>query len=237
MLFLRKFLKLPSPVDLGWSHHDALEDEDWSDDPKGKTWQDWDRTVKQMHPVKYFIAETMGDWLQRKWWRLRNPFKDAHYYVVSHVVPSRRYHMLDLRQPKRKGELANIDAYRYGWVDVPEKMLYAMFNLLGEYLNEEQPHDLTTAYTREQIDADPAMKAQQGAVDEARTIYNWWMVGRKQEIKNIDDTRHLWWQSKKAKEPSKDEYWNKLNRLEAEFEAKTDEMVARLMKIRRTLWT
>ena len=68
MLFFRKLLKLPTPVDLGWSEYNALEDEDFSPEPQGKTWQDWHRTVKEMHPVKYFLAETLADWIYYKIW-------------------------------------------------------------------------------------------------------------------------------------------------------------------------
>jgi len=229
MLFFRKLLKLPSPVDLGWSEYNALEDEDFSDEPQGKTWQDWHRTVKQMHPVKYFLAETLADWVRYKvWFPVKRPFSKAHYWLVSHLVPSRRYHMLDLRQE---------GGYQYGWQDVPEKMLYAMFNLLGEYLNKEEPNDLTQWYSREEIEANEGYKAQQDAIDEARAIYHWWTVGRKEEQKAKDEMQSLWWAAKKAKDPKKEEYWEKMQKMDDDMETKTDEMIARLMKIRRTLWT
>lgn len=238
MLYLRRFLKLPSPVDLGWSEYNALEDADWSDEPQGKTWQDWHKTVKKMHPVKYFIAETAADWFRHKiWWPIKHPLSDAKYWFVSHFIPSRRYHMLDLRQPRKAGDVVNHDCYRYGWRDVPEKMLYAMFNLLGEYLNKEKPHDLTQWHTREEIEADAGMKRQQDDIEEARAIYHWWAVEQHQEHARITETRHLWWEAKKNKLPNKEEYWNLLKKLEEDQETKTDEMIARLMKIRRSLWT
>lgn len=229
MLFLRKLFKLPSPVDLGWSEYNALEDEEFSDEPKGKTWQDWHRTVKQMHPIKYWIAETFGDWLRYSvWFPLKHPFEKFHYWFVSHFVPSRRYHMLDLRQE---------GGYQYGWQDVPEKMLYAMFNLLGEYLNKEKPHDLTQWYTREQIEADPGMKMQQDALEEAQAIYHWWTVERKQEFEAESKLTHDWVEARKAKNPNKEELWKALQKMKADLENKEDEMIARLMKIRKSLWT
>src|SRR6185369_1844514 len=181
---LRKLLKLPSPADLGWSEYNALPSREWTPDCEGPTWEDWHVEVKKLHPIKYFIAETMGDFLRYKiWLRFTRPFTKAHYWFVSHFIPSRRYHMLDLRQE---------GGYRYGWNDVPEKMLYAMFNLLGEYLNKEEPHDLTQWHTREEINADAGLKAQQDAIDEARAIYEWWIVGRKTEQHNHDQMQHLW---------------------------------------------
>jgi hypothetical protein len=225
--FWKNLVTLPSPRDLGWSKHNALEDEEFSDNPRGKTWQDWHRHVKQAHPTKYLFVETIPKFFRYKvWFPVKRPFEKAHYWFVSHVIPSRRYHMLDLRQE---------GGYRYGWQDVPEKMLYAMFNLLGEYLNEETPHDLTDYYTEEQIEADVGLKSQQDSINEARAIYHWWKVGRKQEEQAITEARDTWY--KNRKKGGKQEYWDKLRELEEAYENKTDEMITRLMKIRRTLWT
>lgn len=229
MLFLRKLCKLPSPIELGWSEHNALEDEEWSDEPKGKTWQDWHRTVKEMHPVKYWFAETFGDFVRYKvWLPFTRPFEKARYWFVSHFIPSRRFHMLDLRQK---------DEYQYGWADVPQKMLYAMFNLLSEFLNKETPHDLTQWYTREQIEADEGMKRQQADIDEARAIYQWWTVGRKEEQGMHDKLLHDWSEARRNKSSNREHLWELLQFQEKANEDKTDEMIARLMKIRRTLWT
>jgi hypothetical protein len=227
--FFHENFGLPSPRELGWSKHNALEDEDFSPDPIGKTWQDWHKHVKQLHPVRYFFVEALPKFFRYNiYWPIKRPIEKAHYWFVSHFIPSRRYHMLDLRQP---------GGYQYGWQDVPEKMLYAMFNLLGEYLNQEQPYDLTDDYTEEQIEGDVGMKMQHRSLCEARTIYHWWTVGKKEEEKAISDMRHQWWLARKAKEPQAEEHHKKLQELEDAFENKTDEMVARLMKIRRTLWT
>lgn len=239
MLFLRKFLKLPGPVELGWSTYNALEDEDFSDEPHGKTWQDWHRHVKQLHPVKYWIAETFADFVRYKiWFRISVPLETAHYWFVSHFIPRRRYHMLDLRQQCGKGDFNEIgDCYRYGWRDVPEKMLFAIFNLLGEYLNKEQPQDLTQWYTLEQIEADEVLKRQHAELVEARAIYHWWTVGRREEQKYHDKLLHDWSEAKKHKSSNKDHLWEMLKQYDIDMLDKTEEMIARLMKIRRSLWT
>lgn len=228
--FWKKLVSLPSPRELGWSKHNALEDAEFSPNPRGKTWQDWHAHVKQLHPTKYFIVETLPKWFRYKiYWPIKRPIEKAHYWFVSHFIPSRRYHMLDLRQP---------GGYRYGWQDVPEKMLYAMFNLLGEYLNGEQPVDLSDWHTEAQIEADPGMKMQQNSLNEARAIYHWWNVGRKAEEKAISDKQHEWWLHRKDQKSTQAEaLFKELKEMEEAYENKTDEMIARLMKIRRTLWT
>lgn len=238
MLFLRKLLKLPSPVDLGWSEDDALQLREFTPDCKGYTWEDWHVEVKKRHPVKYFIAETLGYFLKYKiWMRLSKPFKDTHYWLVSHLIPSRRYHMLDLRQPCNEDK---IDCYRYGWNDVPEKMLYAMFNLLKEYFREE-PYDLTTNYSLEEINADAGMKIQHESLQEAKDILHWWEVTRKEDYKKYYQMLHEWSILRTNKETRQngeaDKAFQEMHEFEANMEKTTDEMIGRLMKIRRNLWT
>jgi len=229
MLFSHKLFRLPGPKELGWSDTDALESREFSDDPKGKTWEDWDEYVAKHYPVRYFFAVTVRDFLKYKiWFKVARPFEKAWYWFVSHFVPSRRYHMLDLRQ---KG------GYQYGWQDVPEKMLYAIFNLLGEYLHEESPNDLTQWYTREQIAVDQGLKEQQDNIDEARVIHRWWIIGRKEEQEAISNMMTKWYEAKKAKNPDAKAYWDTLQEMEDGLEQKTDLMITRVMKIRRTLWT
>jgi hypothetical protein len=235
MLFFRNLLKLPSPVDLGWSKTNALESSLFSDEPKGKTWEDWRATVKEIHPVKYWLAETAPDFVRYNvWLPVARPVENARYWIVSHLIPSRRYHMLDLRQACIKGSQ---DCYRYGWADVPEKMLYAMFNLLGEYLDKEKPADLALHYTHEQIEADPHFKAQQEAFKEAQAIYYWWTEGRHEEAALCNKLIDNWITAKKNKAENREQLRELYYAQEKINEDKVEEMITRLMKIRRTLWT
>lgn len=241
MLFLRRLFKLPTPVELGWSHSDALQSREFTPDCDGYTWEDWNETVKRMHPIKYFFAETLADFIRYKvWFPIKRPFVDAHYWFVSHFIPGRRYHMLDLRQPIKKGELVNHDAYRYGWRDVPEKMLYAWFNLLEEYM-KENPYDLTQNYTLEQINADPGMKNQHDSLQEVKNILRWWRVERKQEYKILDDIQSQWYSAHKDAvargKGTNEKLLVVLHNAEKDIEEKTDQMLMRLIRIRRSLWT
>lgn len=236
MLFLRKLLKLPSPIELGWSDHDALEDEGWSDPPfHGKTWQDWRRTVKSMHPIKYWIAETVGDFLRYKiWLPMTRPFETARYWLVSHLVPKRRYHMLDLRQPGPEG-------YKYGWCDVPEKMLYAMFNMLnqfveGELINYYCPSEKEIAEASSEDEAF-ILQRQRDYVFEVKSIHRWWNIERPQMLSLHQKTLNEWYSSRKTDTNKAEKRWELMKRQDLEFENKTDEMIARLMKVRRSMWT
>jgi hypothetical protein len=243
MLFLRKLFKLPGPVELGRSKYDALPDRDFSPDLEDDvyTWQSWHEEVKKLHPIKYYIAETAGDFIRYNiWLPITRPITEAIYWLKCHTIKSHRYHMLDLRQECGKGELANIDCYRYGWCDVDNRMLYAMFNLLAEYFKQE-PYDLSTHYTMEQIDAEPAYKNQYDNLQEARAIHHWWMVERKQTLKAADELLTRWCNAEDSKEMRQNgeekKLFEQMHVNDAAFEAKTDEMIARLMRVRRSLWT
>lgn len=239
MLFFERLLKLPTPKDLGWSAGNALGMRFFGiDEPDQKTWEDYEEYIEKNYPVKNFFANTLPAFIKYKlWYRIYVPVKNARYWLVSHVVPSRRYHMLDLRQPHKIGDVDNVDSYQYGWLDVPEKMLYAMFNLLGEYITKERPYNLREDYTDEQIESDVVLKRQQHDFDEAHAIHKWWTVERNEEIRALNEMTGKWHDARKKREPGYDELWEQLHKMKEDFESKTDSMISRLMLIRRGLWT
>ena len=130
----------------------------------------------------------------------------------------------------------DIDNYRYGYSDVGEKMLYAMFNLLGEYLREE-PYDLRSDYSEDEIQSDEGLKAQQHDLDEAREIYRWWTVERKKDYKAYNDLLDSWVKVRKTDKQQADTIFDQTQDQEKYLDDKTEEMTIRLMKIRRSLWS
>lgn len=233
MLFLRKLFKLPSPVDLGRSKWDALPSRDFTPECTSYTWEDWHDEVKSLHPVRYFIAETFGDFLLYQiWFPVSRPFKKTYRWLVSHLIPSRRYHMLDLRQPHSK----HCDSYQYGWQDVPEKMLYAMFNLLKEWF-DENPYDISEDHSMEEINADPVLLRQYTEYQEAKAILHWWQFTRKYDYKEYNQMLHDWSELRSVDYKQAEKLFKELNNFEEQLEKNTDDMVTRLMKIRRGLWT
>ena len=232
MLVLRKLLKLPGPIKLGRSIHSSLPLRALSPDTTGYTWEDWHAEVRSLHPVKYWIAETASNFVRFKiWLPIIRPLKETHYWLVSHLIPKRRYHMLDLRQP---------GGYQYGWKDVPEKMLYAQFNLLKEYF-DEKPYDVTKDYTLEEINDDEGLKNQHESFQEAKEILNWWTVQKEEEQKAKDALLTHWSNIRKNKTSRQNgevsKAWELMKQADKDYEDKIDKMLARLIKIRRSLWT
>jgi hypothetical protein len=116
-LLLRRWLRLPSPVDLGWSDTDALGMRQFTPYQEGKTWEDWTDYVRAHHPVRYFLAEILPLWVQRRFiW----PVERFCSLVLDHVLSSRRYHLLDLRG------VDSLSHYRHGYLDPSE-----VFRLAG----------------------------------------------------------------------------------------------------------
>lgn len=229
MKIIKNLFKLPSPVELGWSKYNALESRDFPNDPPGRSWEEWHETVKSMHPIKYFFVKTLTFWFTVNIW---NKLKDFKYWIVSYIIPSRRFHFLDLRQPQ-----GVCDSYQWGWTDVDSKMLYAMFNLLGEYLNKEDPADLTDYYSLEEIEAELNLKRQHENLVEAKIIYNWWTAERKEDYKVMDDLLMAWVEARRNKSPNVEYLWQLHKQCDEEFDKKEEEMLIRLIKIRKSLWT
>lgn len=240
MLFFEKLFRIPSPKKLG-ACCNSLPSRMFDPDCKDYCWEDYHKEVADKFPIRNFLANTLPDFIKYQicfpFWV---PYVTFTEYLASHLIPSRRYHMLDLRQPYEKGDAINLDCYRYGWVDVSEKMLYAMFNLLKEYFDEE-PYDLSTNYTLEQIEADPGLKEQYHYYSEAKAILHWWQVERKIESAKISALLHEWSELKRNKETRQngaDRAAFDAHRQACEdFDNKTEEMLIRLIKIRSGLWT
>jgi hypothetical protein len=223
---LRKLFSFPSPKELNLSDHNCLSLRDFSHDDR-PTWEDYYDIIKEKYPVKYFILETIPRFFRKN---IFNKLNRIHYYIVSHTI--RRYHILDLRQPKHK---SMIDNYSYGYCDAPEKMLYAIFNILNDFAD----HELKNYYCppEDEVAADESLNEQRKTFFEIVTIHHWWNFERKIEADRCKSMNDRWFYALKNKDPKAKEYFKEMEDTERAFEEKTDKMIARLFKIRRNLWT
>ena len=225
MLFKnRSWWKLPSPIELGKSDCDALPSKMFEPNSQEYTWEDWREEVKRKHPIKYFCTQTIPSVINIK---ITLPINHMIYYLESHIIPNKRYHMLDLRQPKGW----DIDAYRYGWCDVPTKMLYAWFNLLDDFVNKEMKH----LYLPPEDDIEN--KKQREIYLEILDIHKWWTKDRKKSMEKYHDLLDKSWLARKSNDPNSSELRRQSLQLDRQIEDKTDEMLMRLIKVRRHLWS
>ena len=212
----------------------------FDEDPDAYCWEDWKRDSKQKYPIRYFMSETVPHFFAVYFFM---QIENCWYWVVSNTT--RRYHMLDLRQPANK--LGDEDYYRWGWVDECNQMLYACFNILTNYvesrnsspyhyhISEEGIEKLKKEVEEAREDEKVMFKSQLEHSEEAFALYNYWTKDRKVQAKKVGEALMDWHQNKaKDKDQSR---WNKLKTLEREFDEATLDATIRLMKIRAGLWT
>lgn len=233
---LWKIVKLPTPFELGWSDDpnlNALPMRDFcSPGDKTPTWEDWEEKMQKEYSFRYFLVESLPRWMYR---HIVQPLKDAKYWAVCHFVPSHRYHMLDLRQPLKKGGIENIDTYRWGWIESDNQMLYAIFNIFNDFVEHQFKHHYCPS--EEDVQTEPYLLQTRNLHLEIKAIHYWWNVERCR-MQNIQDKLlHDWSEARRNDTSAVHQLWDELHKGDQAFDDKTDEMIMRLMKIRRSLWT
>ena len=167
---------------------------------------------KPRHELKYWIE---GLWRDIWGWR---PL----YWLRCHTFT--KYHIINI---------SGQDGYKWGWIDRDHAMYLACFKLLTEFVELEDPtvgQRTLDDYRGEPgviDDAEweqyhkPSIVPQLEREVEVRALYDWWKTTRKQE-----------WDACYAMKSGQPMY-DEMDRLEE----KDEEMLMRLMKVRRTLWT
>jgi hypothetical protein len=225
-----KWKILPSPIKLGMSDSNALGSRHFGNQPGQPTWDDWEEKVKEMMPVRYFLVEELVPWFKLQW---RKYVTDPVYWLKCHFLKSHRYHMLDLRQPANKE--FGFPAYKYGWIDSDTKISYALLNILNTFVKDEMPHKYCPS--EEEVIAEPHMQHQRSAWLETKAIHYWWNVERLRQQKTHDELLHKWSEAHKVNAPETQQLWDEMKKAEQALEDKEEEMLIRMIKIRRSLWT
>jgi hypothetical protein len=238
MIFFNKLFRLPGPVELGMSDHDAMPSEQFPGNNGDRpTWEDYDRRLKKDYPIRYFFAGTIGSFVMKYYWRVsRIVFKDPIYWLKCHILPSYKYHILDIRQPKKISGKDNPEHYSYGWLDSDMQMVFALFNILNNFVEKEITKGLLYCPTKEEIAKEPEqcrhnLQTQRDNYYEMITIYNWWNFERKEDLIKSDKLSTEWYNTKGTIP------WDELNKQDERNEAKLNEMITRLLAIRKYLWT
>lgn len=221
-----KLFHLPGPVELGWSEHDALGMREFTPFQEGKTWEDWEEHVKRLHPVRFFFARTLPDSVAPIGWKLGR----AWYWIKCHTLPSHRFHLLDLRKADP------VHPYTHGYRDPCSIVEAASWLALRMYLDEE-PVDPASWATPKEL-AEPHLARQKADYDEAVALWKWWSEGRREEEAREGELFRTVQAAKEAKDREAYEAaskpWLEYHRWREEH---AEEMLLRLFKIRRTLWT
>lgn len=233
MKFLKKLFLLPTPVELGKSEHDALPSSLFPNDEEDEyTWEDYDREMQTDHPVLWFLNRTIPRLWRRYIWGTYAPLERARYWLVSHLIPSRRYHLLDLRQDG-PGE------YKYGWIDSDRQLLYACFKILKNYVENELPNSyVQQEFTEEELANEPGAAQWYTHYQEVKALHHYWTVERPAWQKIIDKLSGQAYdhrQNRKIAESNR--VYALLHREQDRFDQAETDALIRLIKTRKGMWT
>lgn len=169
------------------------------------------------------------------WYRY---FRPVRVFINTYI---KRRHMLDMRN--------KLHGYPGGYIDPSEQIFYANFAILKNFVEREKPFDV---YDLKIVDG-KVTSSEQGPPEqdlyyqELYDLYNWWTVGRQNENAAVAelgakvqyhsepteiDPIHGQLFSLKWTGPFNE--WIKASDI---FEARDQEMLERLIKLRKHLWT
>jgi hypothetical protein len=169
-------------------------------------WEDWKEQAKKEYPVRYFLSETIPHVFAVK---VKIPAEMFYYKWYSKLI--KKQHLLDLRQ-------FFDNEYEYGYISGDKKILYACFNTIVYYVEKECGG--RRAFL-EEIDFQESQqdKTYAEALKQILEIYDWW---------TIDRPRRKWqiYKTEDSFDPQ----------LESELEEKEDEMLKKILLVRKFLW-
>lgn len=212
MKHLRKLWQLPKPTSLGFSSDCAMGMRDFGLQPGQECWEDYYELCEEKYPVRYFMDKRMGTAVRR----FRGHVRDLKYEILYLFSPRHRYHKLSLSQPS---------GYKRGWCDSDRQILFANFNILVNFVEGE-----AGGISRLEDDLERYL-------DRWGEYNGVWIDHAKRTQELID--LYSYWKWERLPYYQYDLYENpyeSFEQSEADFEKET-EMLARLMKVRRSMWT
>lgn len=168
-LRLRRWVGLPTPVELGWSKSNSLGMRAFTPYQEGKTWEDWREHCQKRFPIRYFLSEILPLWFMRKFvW----PLERLRDWVLDRCLPSRRYHIFDLRG------VDPLSSYRQGYVDPSHVFWLAGWGSLMRWYRESSADKDPRIWMTPEDHADPGLAAQLKNYDELIALHRYWTVTR-----------------------------------------------------------
>jgi len=188
-------------------------------------WEEWHRVTKVTHPIRYYIQKTIPRWWDRIAYRW-----DRRYWAILHRFhPKHRYHVIKPR------------SLEPGYHDPDTLMLYACMDTFAEYFETgAQQFVYEEKYELERF-------------AEMEEIYNWWTKDWPNcDTHKVDGTLRIdfptlpeeWGKmpvfNPKYSDTPEIKAWREagdaLHQDDEDWAKKEEEMLCRLIKIRRSLW-
>lgn len=199
----------------------------------------WKQLKTKRKKVKRLLS-IIGDFFKYRIWgdAKRGGIRGAWWWIKYHTT--HRYHIINI---------SGQDNYEYGWTDRDHAMYLACFKILVDFVEKESPKigdetDTIESYKdsdRDWFDGEEeGIRACIARHKEIRALYSWWKVERKKEHEEVSKLMNEFdyeFSSKGVQCTGSFKARDEWHRRTDELEEKDEEMLMRLMKIRRSLWT
>lgn len=129
------------------------------------TWEAWDKEMKSKFPIRYFLFEIMPDFI----FGIKRSLNNKIYEFKSKLFL--KQHLLDIRQPK-----CGYYQYRYGYCDMVEKLIFANFNMLCEFVEKEYKGLDGIKDRIEFLSDKPECVDEIKFLNKVIELYNWWRI-------------------------------------------------------------
>lgn len=218
------FTKLIRKI-FNWKVPTALPSEMFCHEPGELTWEQWRINQKSKYPIRFFICETFPRKINSLLMRLVNFI----YWIKCHTI--KKYHLLDLRQPN-----GSYYDYRYGYRDIVDKIIFANFNLLSEYIEKELEGQYKAEEFLAQIkEIEDVSPAQIRSLEKAIELYKWWnndlpaMQNYYSEVLNTN--------FRKLGKEEKERLYKRIWEMQCEIDDAINLKLKEIIDIRLTMWT
>lgn len=228
-----------------------------------KGWKEWDAQARASQPVVYFLTETIPDFINDVAHYIPTPISDIRYYCrnrfnrKTHILPTGfkpgDYHDLDERilYGVMNGLVDHVEvelAYKSRWCNTEESKT-------AKWRKGRCPELGLAHLAWEMTLDDPALDqnersdSQAATAREIKAIYDWWKArpnrpdpyaasgwsaiceeGRLANLDFLEDGDEDY-------ESRKRESHKLLHKIEQDYEAEDEEMLIRVIKRRKSLWT
>lgn len=190
-------------------------------------WKKWRKENKSKYPIRYFLLETAPTFISSNWrWWISEPIYN---FKCKYIV---KYHHIKI-DVDRFMKYHKTSFRNYHWIDSDGLILYGMFQILVDFMEEEA--DIVD------WSADPE---HQRIYNELRKLYKWWIEDRPNRDDSYPGSEDFGVEDifgdNARKQPGYKAWRNACDEKEKrdrEYDLEDTEMLIRLITIRRYMWT
>lgn len=194
------------------------------------TWEDWHEENKEKYPIRYFIFESVPRFFGYQ------KYKIEQYLYRFKSVTYKKYHLLDLRQPKDSYE-----NYRWGYIDECQQVLYANFNILVNFVKKQEKYSKHSFHEHikwlESLQPKENVQNQIDTFKKIYELYEYWTADRVQALKAYDTLLNRWYKAaKNCNEEEREALSKESTELENKIKTEENSKLIEIIKVREHMW-